>query len=179
MLIPRIGQAALVSLMVSMLQPQSAFSWKFVEKDADGTKHINVPFVHVDVHPKGDGTKAVSVDAPFTHVRNPGSYGKVGVSAPFTKVHDMPDGSQQVSAPFTKVHNMPDGSKHVSAPFTKVNKAPDGSTAVNAPLTKSTSANGTTHVNAPFAKVNKAPNQPAQVKAPFTNINNSKIKTSP
>jgi hypothetical protein len=145
-----------------MLQTQSAFSWNFVEKDADGTKHINAPFVHIDVHHKGDGTKAVSVDAPFTHVRNPGSYGKVGVSAPFTSVHDMPDGSRQINAPFTQVHNAPDGSKQVSAPFTK-----------------STSANGNTHVNAPFTKVHKAPNQPAQVKAPFTDLNNGKTRTTP
>jgi hypothetical protein len=175
----RIGQAILVSLMVSMLQTQSAVSWNFVEKDADGTKHINAPFVHIDVHPKGDGTKAVSVDAPFTHVRNPGSYGKVGVSAPFTSVHDMPDGSKQINAPFAQVHNAPDGSKQVSAPFTQVHKGPDGSTAVSAPFTKSTSANGTTRVNAPFTKVHKASNQPAQVKAPFTDLNHGKAKTSP
>jgi hypothetical protein len=113
---------ALASCSAAILCTNSAaHSFKFVEKDADGTKHIRAPFVHVDVHPKTDGQNDVHVKAPFVKVNNPAGPHNSQVSAPFTKVHDNPVGDTKVSAPFTRVHDKPNGDTTVSAPFTKVN----------------------------------------------------------
>ncbi len=57
-----------------------------VDKSNEQTKHIHVPFVHIDVTRHKDGTKDVDVRAPFTKVHNPAGPNNAEVKAPFTKV---------------------------------------------------------------------------------------------
>lgn len=124
--------------LLASLSYASADAFKFVEKDSDGTTHVRAPFVHVDIHHKADGTKNVSVDAPFTHVRHPGGGNNVQVSAPFTKINPRSEKNVHVATPFVKVMKQPESFVHASAPFTKANKPSTKETVhVAAPSTKS------------------------------------------
>ncbi len=143
---------AVAAVVYQCAVPAEAF--KFLEKDPDGTTHINAPFVHVDVHHNADGQKDVSVDAPFTHVRNPAGGDNLQMSAPFTGLHTNPDGTRSVNAPFTKVRPTNHGRTQVSAPFTKVRPTNNGRTQVSAPFTRVRPTNdGRTQVSAPLTTV--------------------------
>ncbi len=122
-----------------------ATALKFVETDADGTKHIRAPFVHVDVHHRADGQKDVRVKAPFTKVHNPAGAHNAQISAPFTKVNNSQNGGKDVSAPFTKVEKPTESRKaQVNAPFTKVHSNLSDSNMAPAPNTKGQTPAGNT-----------------------------------
>ncbi len=146
----------IAGLLIAIQLPAQA---KLFKKDANGSTHVNLPFIHVDREFDSHGRKTVKVRAPFVKVDNPPGANNVHVSAPFTKVGHAQPGTTQVKAPFVKVNN-PGGyhDAQVSAPFTKVNEHPNGTTSVKAPFTKVTEhPNGTTSVKAPFVKTTTEP----------------------
>ncbi len=127
---------AIAGLLLAIQLPAQA---KLFKKDANGSTHVNLPFIHVDREFDSHGRKTVKVRAPFVKIDNPPGADNVHVSAPFTKVGHAQPGTTQVKAPFVKVNN-PGGyhDAQVSAPFTKVTEHPNGTTSVKAPFVKTT-----------------------------------------
>jgi hypothetical protein len=167
----QVGKTICLLVLLFCARTEPALAGRFVETDADGTKHIRAPFVNVDVKHHADGTKNVNVNAPFVRVHDPSGASSTQVKAPFTKVDRNDDGSPRVRAPFTRVDRNDDGSPRVTAPFTKVDRTTYGATRVQAPLAKVDHPNnGRATVSAPLTKVDRNSDGSARVKAPFTRV---------
>lgn len=85
-----------------------AQAYDIVEKEADGSTHVRIPFIRVDVDHPGTPGKHVHVKAPFINVDNPAGEDNVQVKAPWTRVkRDPTTGNTNVRAPFIKMDNAP------------------------------------------------------------------------
>ncbi len=76
--------------LTTLLSP-SGIAAEPAANTANETKHIHVPFVHIDIKKHADGTKDVDVRAPFTNVHNPAGTDNAQVKAPFYKSDKQPN----------------------------------------------------------------------------------------